>query len=67
VATSVADAALYPVQDILELGTEARMNVPSRPEGNWSWRCPEDVLTPALAAQLAALTQIADRDGAAQS
>ena len=67
VATSVADAALYPVQDILELGTEARMNVPSRPEGNWSWRCPEDVLTPALAAQLAALTQIADRDGAAQA
>lgn len=66
VATSVADACLYPVQDILELGSEARMNVPSRPEGNWSWRCPEDVLTPALAESLGALTEVTDRDGAAR-
>ncbi|MGA7523447.1 MAG: 4-alpha-glucanotransferase [Acidobacteriaceae bacterium] len=62
VAASVADIALYPVQDILELGSEARMNVPSRAAGNWSWRCPEHALTPALAEKLAALTEVTDRD-----
>ena len=66
-ATSVADVCLYPVQDILELGSEARMNVPSRPEGNWSWRCPENVLTPALAEKLATLATVTDRDRAAAS
>jgi len=64
-ASSVAATCLYPVQDILELSSEARMNVPSRPSGNWSWRCPENVLTPQLAAKLAALTQVTDRDKAA--
>jgi len=61
-ATSVADLTLYPVQDILELGSDARMNVPSRPTGNWSWRCPENSLTPELARKLAALTEVTDRD-----
>jgi 4-alpha-glucanotransferase len=61
-ATSVADLALYPLQDILELGSEARMNVPSRPTGNWSWRCPENTLTPETAKKLAALTEVTDRD-----
>lgn len=61
-ATSVADIALYPLQDILELGSEARMNVPSRPTGNWSWRCPENALTTELARKLAALTEVTDRD-----
>jgi 4-alpha-glucanotransferase len=35
---SVADIAIVPVQDILGLGTEARMNLPASPSGNWSWR-----------------------------
>ncbi len=61
-ADSVADLALYPVQDILGLGSDARMNIPSHPTGNWSWRCPENALTPALAQQLAALTTVTDRD-----
>lgn len=61
-AISVADGCVYPVQDILELGSEGRMNVPSRSDGNWSWRCPEDVLTPALAEKLGALTEVSDRD-----
>ncbi|MFP5230193.1 MAG: 4-alpha-glucanotransferase [Acidobacteriota bacterium] len=61
-ASSVADLVLYPVQDILELGSEARMNIPSRPEGNWSWRCPENALTPELAQKLGALTEVTDRD-----
>jgi 4-alpha-glucanotransferase len=61
-ATSIAGVSLYPVQDILDLSSEARMNVPSRPGGNWTWRCPENVLTPALAEQLAALAAVTDRD-----
>jgi len=61
-ATSVADLALYPVQDILSLGSEARMNIPSHPTGNWSWRIPENALTPELAKELAALTEVTDRD-----
>lgn len=35
---SVADTAVVPLQDVLNLGTEARMNLPGRPSGNWGWR-----------------------------
>jgi 4-alpha-glucanotransferase len=46
--SSVAALAMAPLQDVLNLGTEARMNVPGRAEGNWRWRCTEDMLsTPA--------------------
>ncbi|HEX7975182.1 MAG TPA: 4-alpha-glucanotransferase, partial [Anaerolineales bacterium] len=38
--SSVAVFALAPMQDVLNLGTEARMNFPGRPSGNWSWRMP---------------------------
>lgn len=42
---SVADVAIIPLQDILGLGTEARMNMPGRLGGNWSWRfAPEDLM-----------------------
>ena len=61
-ASSVADLALYPVQDILDLSSDARMNVPSRPTGNWSWRLPENALTPELAQKLGAITEATDRD-----
>ena len=61
-STSVADICLIPVQDILQLPTEARMNMPSRANGNWGWRCPEHVLTPALASRLAAIADVSDRD-----
>jgi 4-alpha-glucanotransferase len=60
--TSVADICLFPVQDVLELGSEARMNVPSRSGDNWGWRCAEGVLSPKLAEKLAALTEVTDRD-----
>ncbi len=60
--TSVAILAILPVQDILGLGSEARMNVPSQTEGNWSWRLPETALTPELAQKLATLVEITDRD-----
>ncbi|MGC9018168.1 MAG: 4-alpha-glucanotransferase [Candidatus Bipolaricaulaceae bacterium] len=38
---SRAKLAVIPVPDILGLGSEARMNYPSRPEGNWTWRLAE--------------------------
>jgi 4-alpha-glucanotransferase len=37
---SVASVAIAPLQDILNLGPEARMNVPGKPDFNWEWRCP---------------------------
>jgi 4-alpha-glucanotransferase len=36
--SSVADTVVVPLQDVLALGSEARMNVPGRPAGNWAWR-----------------------------
>jgi 4-alpha-glucanotransferase len=41
---SVAALAIAPLQDLLNLGNEARMNVPGRAQGNWRWRCPEEML-----------------------
>jgi 4-alpha-glucanotransferase len=38
VLASVADTAVVPLQDLLGLGTEARMNLPNSTEGNWAWR-----------------------------
>jgi 4-alpha-glucanotransferase len=60
--TSPAQMAVVPAQDLLELGSEARMNTPAIPEGNWSWRAPEGCWTGELAARLAALAEVADRD-----
>lgn len=45
---SPAHTAIYPLQDVLGLGSEARMNVPGREEGNWSWRFRWDQLTPEI-------------------
>ncbi len=59
---SVAEMAIVPAQDLLELGSEARMNTPAVPEGNWRWRAPESCWTPELAARLAALAEVTDRD-----
>ena len=47
---SVAQMAVVPAQDLLELGSEARMNTPAVAAGNWSWRAPEGSWTPELAA-----------------
>ena len=38
-SASVARLALFPLQDVLSLGSQARFNTPGVPEGNWSWRC----------------------------
>lgn len=53
---SVADTAIAPLQDVLGLGSEARMNLPGRASGNWSWRCSEEQLNPAVSARLAQVT-----------
>ncbi len=44
--SSMAALAIAPLQDLLNLGGEARMNVPGRPDGNWRWRVREDMLSP---------------------
>ena len=49
--------AVIPAQDVLGLGSEARMNHPGNPFGNWSWRLEPGQLTPALAARLRAATE----------
>jgi 4-alpha-glucanotransferase len=43
--SSKAALAIAPLQDVLNLGTEARMNVPDSPQGNWRWRCTEGMLS----------------------
>ncbi len=48
VFSSVADIAIAPLQDLLALGTEARMNTPGVASGNWQWRFSWEALTPAV-------------------
>jgi 4-alpha-glucanotransferase len=59
--SSVADFALVPLQDILSLPTEARMNYPGRPAGNWRWRFQTGQLTPAHIERLADWTSMYGR------
>ena len=59
---SAAAMAIVPAQDLLELGSEARMNTPAVPAGNWSWRAPEKCWTEELAERLASLAEVTDRD-----
>jgi 4-alpha-glucanotransferase len=54
--SSVADTVVVPLQDLLGLGSEARMNVPGRPDGNWSWRYDESMIHDTLKTQLAGMT-----------
>ncbi|HKB01161.1 MAG TPA: 4-alpha-glucanotransferase [Gemmataceae bacterium] len=54
---SVADLAVAPLQDVLDLGTEHRMNVPGTPSGNWRWRYPARRLTAARLDRLGELTE----------
>jgi len=58
---SVADLAILPLQDVLGLGSEARMNTPGRAEGNWRWRVRADQLTTPPLERLAELTELYGR------
>ena len=59
--SSPAALAIAPLQDLLNLGAEGRMNVPGRAEGNWSWRCNEELLSAADFHWLRDLTRSSNR------
>ncbi len=61
VLASVADVAVIPLQDVLGLGSEARMNLPGTVGDNWKWRCRPGSLTAVLRDRLAELTGMYDR------
>src|SRR6185503_2094796 len=58
---SVANIAIIPLQDVLGLGSEARMNLPSRSKGNWGWRAQEKQLEETLSTRLLDLTKLYNR------
>lgn len=60
--SSVAYMAVIPLQDILGLGNEGRMNIPGQPQGNWCWRYQAGALNSALSDRLAELTRTYGRD-----
>jgi 4-alpha-glucanotransferase len=61
VLSSVADVAIVPLQDVLGLGSEARMNLPGTATGNWRWRYRPGQLTEEMSVRLKTLTEIYDR------
>lgn len=58
---STADLAIVPLQDVMRLGDEARMNTPGKPTGNWGWRYLPHTLNPGLGFALAELAVIYGR------
>ena len=58
---SVADTAVAPLQDLLGLGSAARMNLPGRPGGNWQWRYASGTLTHELIDRVATLGRLYGR------
>jgi 4-alpha-glucanotransferase len=58
---SIGGLAIVPVQDLLSLGSDARLNTPGTATGNWSWRVAPGALTPELAAHFARLNGIFGR------
>lgn len=61
ILASVADMAIVPAQDILGLGSDARMNIPATAAGNWEWRLGEGSLTDETATRLKELNEIYGR------
>jgi 4-alpha-glucanotransferase len=61
--SSVAALAMAPLQDLLNFGKEARMNVPGRAEGNWRWRTTENMLSEREFDWLHELTKNSNRSG----
>ena len=58
---SVANTAIAPVQDLLGLASEARMNLPASESGNWAWRLENDALTSDVIARLREMTEVYGR------
>jgi 4-alpha-glucanotransferase len=61
VAQSAANLCIFPMQDLLELGSEHRMNVPGKPDGNWRWRLEPDLMNAKQLTWLKDLTVACDR------
>jgi 4-alpha-glucanotransferase len=61
VLASVADTAIVPAQDLLGLGSEARMNRPGTASGNWRWRLAPAQLSRDMAQKLAVMTETYER------
>jgi 4-alpha-glucanotransferase len=59
--SSPAALAIAPLQDVLDLGSEARMNVPGRADGNWRWRCTIDMLSGPALHSLGGVTETSHR------
>ncbi|WP_425059569.1 hypothetical protein SCACP_01600 [Sporomusa carbonis] len=60
---SRANTVIVPLQDVLGLGSEARMNTPGTVGGNWNWRLKPGMLTPEIAGRLAGWTRLGGRAG----
>jgi 4-alpha-glucanotransferase len=60
-SASPASLCVIPMQDMLGLGSEGRMNTPSVSDGNWTWRMAPGAATPELSARLAQLAEVTDR------
>jgi 4-alpha-glucanotransferase len=65
--SSPAAVSMAPLQDVLNLGKEARMNVPGHGEGNWRWRCPEGMFSDPAFEWLRELTERSKRRAHASS
>jgi 4-alpha-glucanotransferase len=61
ILSSIADLAVFPLQDVLGLGAEARMNLPGTSSGNWRWRFRHGALTAELATKLREMVVMYDR------
>ena len=64
--SSVADTAVVPLQDVLGLGSRARMNLPASEQGNWHWRYRAGALTQKIAERLGKLTELYGRGNASR-
>lgn len=62
ILASIADTAIVPAQDIIGLGSEARMNLPATGHDNWKWRLNDGELTEQMAAKLRELTELYGRE-----
>ncbi len=58
---SVADSVLFPIEDVLGLGSEGRMNTPSVASGNWRWRMRKRALTEKAAGRLREMVEVYGR------
>ena len=61
VLASVADTVLFPLQDVIGVGSEGRMNLPGKASGNWGWRFRAGDLTSAMASRLKQVTATYER------